>query len=463
MRILLVEPAYKNKYPPLGLMKISTYHKHKGDEVLFCKGNNKKLQVEKWDRIYISTLFTFHWGITVKTIQYYAESVTDKGKIYVGGVMATLKADELENVFKKIVVIRGLLDKNGLLEYNDEACIDALIPDYSIINSTQNAYLNYVYPENDCYYIHASRGCIRKCPFCAVHVIEPEFKVTTSIIDQINHVKELYSEKRNLMIMDNNILALDNFPELVKEIIRAGFGRGAVFKNQNNKKVVRRVDFNQGVDARLLTEQNMEMISKIAISPLRIAFDDIELKNTYVEKVRLAAQYGIKILSNYILFNFKDTPENFYDRLLTNIELNEEFTASGLATAVWSFPMKYVPISGEFSINRKYVGEQWNKKLLRGLQCILIPTRGVVGKHRGYFEAAFGRNSKEFREIMMLPEEYILQRSKYINNGLRQEFATQKNALNCEQFREFEEIVSNNDFCIKSSDSSVDSLLDCYR
>ena len=78
MKILLVEPGYKNKYPPLGLMKISAYHKLKGDDVIFVKGENKELRAQMWDRIYITTLFTFYWRKTIKTIEYYMYSVSDK-------------------------------------------------------------------------------------------------------------------------------------------------------------------------------------------------------------------------------------------------------------------------------------------------------------------------------------------------------------------------------------------------
>ncbi|WP_239458420.1 hypothetical protein [Faecalicoccus pleomorphus] len=67
MKVLLVEPGYKNKYPPLGLMKISAYQKILGDEVVFVKGENKTLKDIRWDRIYITTLFTFYWNRTIKT------------------------------------------------------------------------------------------------------------------------------------------------------------------------------------------------------------------------------------------------------------------------------------------------------------------------------------------------------------------------------------------------------------
>lgn len=63
MRVLLVEPNYKNKYPPMGLMKISTYHKMLGDEVRFVKGYDHEVDEETWDRIYVTTLFTFDFDV----------------------------------------------------------------------------------------------------------------------------------------------------------------------------------------------------------------------------------------------------------------------------------------------------------------------------------------------------------------------------------------------------------------
>ncbi|MBN1900621.1 cobalamin-binding domain-containing protein, partial [Candidatus Sumerlaeota bacterium] len=68
LKILLVEPDYPNKFPPLGLLKIGTYHKQRGDIVVFVKGLIKKEQRLCLDRVYISTLFSFYHEKTINTI-----------------------------------------------------------------------------------------------------------------------------------------------------------------------------------------------------------------------------------------------------------------------------------------------------------------------------------------------------------------------------------------------------------
>ena len=70
--ILLIEPNYKNKYPPLGLMKIAQYHGANGkkDNVTFIKGEDSWVLEKAWDRIYISTLFSFEWSRISKTIDF---------------------------------------------------------------------------------------------------------------------------------------------------------------------------------------------------------------------------------------------------------------------------------------------------------------------------------------------------------------------------------------------------------
>ena len=90
MRVLLVEPNYKNKYPPMGLMKISTYHKRLGDYVRFVKGYDLSVDSEVWDRIYVTTLFTFDFDISIETIKHYMSLSKSLDSFYVGGIMASL-------------------------------------------------------------------------------------------------------------------------------------------------------------------------------------------------------------------------------------------------------------------------------------------------------------------------------------------------------------------------------------
>jgi|WetSurMetagenome_2_1015567.scaffolds.fasta_scaffold00003_10 radical SAM superfamily enzyme YgiQ (UPF0313 family) len=457
MNILLIEPGYKNKYPPLGLMKISTFHKQKGDSVTFFKGTSDELRKKIWDRIYISSLFTFHFSKTIETIHFYEKSVRDRRDIFVGGVLATLKSKEIEKL-SGATVVSGLLDAKGKVGYLDDDIIDYLTPDYSIIDDALNSNLAYHYPTSDSYISYSTRGCIRNCAFCAVPRIEGKFHNSYSLIDQVRSIESQYGTKRHLLLLDNNILAAkEHFFTIIDQIIQLGFGKGAkltITVNGKLKSINRYVDFNQGVDARLLVKDKryIETISKIAINPLRIAFDNIKDKDAYIKSVRMAAENGIKIMSNYILYNYIDTPEDFYERLKINIELNEEFKNNGFDSRVWSFPMKYSPIKGSNSKNRKYLGKHWTRKQLRGIQNILTATHGVVGPRKPFFIKAFGNDQTEFKEILMLPENYIINRNSNIINGNLEKLKELFNSLSMNELKDLLRIISSNNF------NSIDTI-----
>lgn len=71
-KILLIEPGYKNKYPPLGLMKIAQYHGPRGkrDHVRFIKGEDRTVLGAAWDRIYVATLFSFEFQRIAQSVDF---------------------------------------------------------------------------------------------------------------------------------------------------------------------------------------------------------------------------------------------------------------------------------------------------------------------------------------------------------------------------------------------------------
>lgn len=555
-KVLLIEPNYSNKYPPIGLMKLATYFRNRGDEVVFFKGDLKHFVIERitikcideckslapeidwdayfssiynyirtrklslledvdfsssqfnlllegkitdaknyywsgewkkypeWDFVGVTTLFTFYWSITIETIEFAKLLVKPDGKLMVGGVLASIQPSEIE----KATGIRphvGVLNTPGEIDEGDTQIIDELPLDYSILDE-----IDYEYPMSNAYYGYTSRGCIRKCPFCAVSILEPNFVPYIPLKDRIKGIIAKYGEQKDLLLMDNNILASPDFEQIINEIIECGFGKGDKYVQPNvfnkafenlaegiNDRAYKRkcfkeiqklydklkgksedafivyramddfqirdiatvskdnllriypvlkpiyekhfkatprqryVDFNQGVDARLFNEDNVKLLSSIAIRPLRIAFDDLKSRPSYEKAVRLSVKAGIKDFSNYLLYNYNDTPEELYTRLRINVDLCDELNVS-----IYSFPMKYHPIHSEvtdgidYSHNRDFIGKHWNRKYIRAIQAILNSTKGKVGKGTSFFEEAFGKDLIEFKELLEMPETFILYR-----------------------------------------------------
>lgn len=470
--ILLIEPDYKNKYPPIALMKLSTYHKIIGDDVVFCKGKCKELQTKEWDRIYVATVFTFHYKKVIETINYYRNSLKEKAFLYVGGAMATIMENELLNDVQdpSVKVLKGLLDNAGILDDND-IIIDELILDYDIIDINKNEFLTYVYPVSDAYFLHTTRGCIRNCSFCAVPKIEPVFKPYFSIKDKISQIKELYGEKKDLMIMDNNILASDCLEKIIDEIIKCGYGvdnnNYTIIKNGKKQSRKRYVDFNQGLDARLIAENPnvIDLLSKVAVRPIRIAFDHAneEFIDIYTKAMNMTAEKGISNASNYIMYNFNDTPSDLYKRLRINVELNEKYLREEKQTRIWSFPMRYSPLFGDHAKDRKYVGKHWTKKEIRGVQCILNATHGLVGPKIQFFNRAFGKTEVEFNEILWMPEPLIIYRKANEDSGVTDKWRKLFNSLTERERADFKRLISNNTFEHPCDNPKILELLDIYK
>lgn len=506
--ILLIEPGYKNKYPPIGLMKISTFHKEKRkDYVKFIKGI-EDLEGQRWDRIYITTLFTFDFDIVVKTINHYKQYIEDPQKnIIIGGILASLLPEKLEEA-TGIKPFTGQVTCASMLGYEDQKGVNVDIEplDYDILVD-----IDYKYSTGDSYIGYTSRGCPNKCTFCAVPTLEPQFNTTNNITRQITAINKKYGEKRHLMLMDNNILHSPYLKDIVEELKDLGFGRGQktykrpnypkeiykrierkrkiseeayresikkdieLFKEELKKilikkneverlkdyiaelesqetleneitfikrnldeldifyenqrkssKLVRYIDFNQGTDARLLTEEKMSSLSQIDIRPYRIAFDDIRLKDIYTKAMKIAASFGVRNFSNYILFNYKDTPEEFWERLKLNIDLAKEIKAVGL----FSFPMKYVPIE---KTDRAFTGEHWDKKSISNIYAILNAKKGIVPKGESYFNNAFGKTKEEFQRLLYYPRDFIIFREYFRSLGFTKRWEDLFDSLNEEE------------------------------
>jgi hypothetical protein len=424
--ILLLEPAYKNKYPPLGLMKIAYYHKeHRGDIVRFAKGklHPEENAITHWDRIYVSTLFTFEWEETEKTIDYAISLIDDKKKIFVGGIAATLLADHIRELKPQINVVEGLLNVKGKLGYSNDDIIDNLPPDYSILEQIQ-----YKYPSANSFFAYTTRGCGMNCSFCAVKTLEPKYIPRVSIKYQISEVSKKYGEKKDLLLMDNNVLKSRYLKEIVEEIKTLGFSKGSKFYNpKTGKKIKRCVDFNQGLDAKLLNEEKAQLLSELELRPVRIAFDHINDKEVYIDAITRCVNAGLREFSNYILYNTDesqgkgntyppDTPSELYERLKISMNLQEELNEGRIQddkVSIYSFPMRYIPLN---ALKRGYVGQGWNAKYLRAVQVMLAPTQGKGVGTRGFFEADFGSTLEEFKKTLVMPEQLIASRGHFVDN-----------------------------------------------
>jgi len=317
-KILLVEPrkskGYYTQYPPLGLLKLATYHKQKGDWVWYTR---EREDIFEPDVIYITSLFTYAWKAVHEVIRYYSQKYK-KAEIVVGGIYATLCEDYLRDTFKdRIWIHRGLCEE-----------VEDVMPDYLLV------------PNWDASILFASRGCIRSCPFCVVNRLEPTFSYKKSI----KHL--LYPGHRKVILWDNNILASPYWEDIFQEL--EGF----------------QVDFNQGLDARLIIPEAAMWLKRLKIRLLRLAYDTQGMRKPLKRAIDTLKEVGFRgrQILVYCLYNFVDTPDSFLARIQDLIEWD-----------VVSYPMRYEPF--EADQKNAYIAPCWTPEQLE----MVAKARRVLG------------------------------------------------------------------------------------
>ncbi|MHB1601362.1 MAG: radical SAM protein [bacterium] len=216
MKIALIN--IDSKIPNLALMKISAFHKAQGDSVSWFNA------FEQYDKVYSSKVFSYS-----KDYDYYPDDVIKGGSGYISN--DTVLPDEIEHT----------------------------CPDYSL------------YPDMDYSMGFITRGCIRTCNFCIVPKKEGYIRPNADIDEFVRH--------KNLVLLDNNVLASDFGLKQIEKIIDCKI----------------KADFNQGLDARIIADNPAiaELLSKVKwLKPIRMAMDNMGESEAVIKSTELLRKYS---------------------------------------------------------------------------------------------------------------------------------------------------------------------------
>lgn len=250
MKIRLL--AHDSKIPNYAIMKISTYHKKRGDDVDWY---NPILDILDTDILYISKVFSFSQCPTMTM------PMPINAQIIKGGTgydYKTTLPQEIEEITEL---------------------------DYSL------------YPECDYSIVFTTRGCVRKCPFCIVPKKE-------GLIHNVPMPK-LNPRGKYIRLLDNNFFANKTWRENLEEL----------------RKFNQPIDFNQGIDLRLLNEEQCVELSKTKLKAVHCAWDNYKDKDVILPKIEMLKKHikdGKKIIV-YVLVGFesKEITETDIERVET--------------------------------------------------------------------------------------------------------------------------------------------------
>ena len=230
MRIGLIDVDSTN-FPNLPLMKISAWHKKQGDQVEWYDTWNGLFA--PYDRVYMSKVFSF--------TEDYKQPIYAKD-VRRGGTGYCITNENGREIFNKE------------LNHNLPDEIEHIYPDYTLYPDFKDTAAGFL-----------TRGCPRGCSFCIVK--DKEGLCSYKVADLV----EFWNGQKNIELLDPNILACKEWENLLQQLI--------------DSKA--KVNFNQGLDIRMMNERKAEMISQIQIKRIHFAWDRYEDKEIVQPKFKV--------------------------------------------------------------------------------------------------------------------------------------------------------------------------------
>jgi len=351
-----VEPKYYTRYPPLGLLKLSSYHKRLEHTTEFVRGTNSDISEEP-DVIYITSLFTWAWKPVWEAVGFYSALFPDS-ELWLGGLYASLMPQH--------ATLSGIDPKRifkGILRDAED-----LLPDYSLVPKWNKKVAGSI--------VSASRGCVRSCKYCAVPQLEGPLHACRDSIGDL-----IWEDHRRVIFFDNNFFANPKWESILKEV----------------EDLDLRVDFNQGLDARLLSDRIAERISQLKIDRfVRLSYDYRKMKPHVRKAIEILESHGIngRNILVYTLYNFTDTPQDLFERI-----------SDILRWGAVCYPMRYQPLNT--LAKNTYIAPKWDKNRLDAIQRArrVIGSGGAFPPYKGMlrvkvegcntFDQAFGEFMNE--------------------------------------------------------------------
>jgi len=275
--------------------------------------------------IYVTSLFTWAWQPVWKAIQFYSKLFPDS-ELWLGGLYASLMPEP--------AALSGIDPSHIFKGIFREA--EDIRPDYSLVPEWNKKVGGSI--------VFSSRGCIRSCPYCAVPRLEGPLGAVKYSIKAV-----IWPGHKKVIFFDNNFLASPGSKSVLKEVEELGL----------------RVDFNQGLDARLISEKVAGRLSRLKIDRfIRLSYDYRQMRPHVKKAVDILKSQGVngRDILVYTLYNFTDSPQDLFDRI-----------KDILRWGAVCYPMRYQPINT--LTKNSYIAPKWDKIRLNALQ----RARRVIG------------------------------------------------------------------------------------